>query len=1068
MKNLIKKATASLLAFAVALSSVYISGPVANIASATATGIKGDANADGVVNEADLAVYEDYLLNDADIDSDISQDMDIDADGRVYAKTDYLAVKRYLAGDTATVEPYSENCYTYSGNSWLSCYSGYNFEQQGKEDLDCRITVNYNLCDEFEIVWCGELPSGLTFTDDGYIRGCADLVQEDQYLQFIVLGKNNGEYVGAYHFNFNLYAPAYIIDTEDGEFIYDNHIKLLKPGTYNIVSRNPDEQIESYETICVDGNYNGSGKLVLNLNGMDIIEKNTQGFISNYWNINIPDVDIVLNGTNKIDDGCIEFNQSTVTIYGQDGASLILKNNELCSKDLVIKGGNVSLYNWAGAAATITNELIIDGGNLKAVFDYADQGGFICGGIRCAYSICCDEIIYRKGNLDISGHSTSPYGAYGAITSYSGDPYAFYVSPSFCDVEVSVSDDGTNYSAINGSPFSDVVHSPSASVSNAVTATIPDGAVDIFDLVDGYTDIKFTTTSTYRYQVTIEGDGAVIKQNGSVIDDNIFVVNGGEKLPSDLSVAAKDGWAIDSITASVNGGTPAVITDITDIEIVGDTVITINTSDVVAPVINGIEDGEEYCIDATFTVADDSDVTVEVDGVEIFADTDGNYTVIGMDYGHHIVVTDADGNVTEYTITVYSDHPSISNAQYTDENTHKGICDACGADVFGQHNYSDWTEIIATGKHERQCADCLNIEEEDHSFNEWEVNTEGDAHIRTCDKCGLIQVEGHFFSNWTDNSETGKHERECAICEYAEESEHDYIDAPFYEDWEKHYIMCGECGAKTYNEHTITEWACDDNMWHSRHCEENCGFRDVMPHNFSDWIDNHETGKHERVCGDCGYKEEAEHELPDWIPNEQTGKHEKKCAYCSHTVEAEHSFSEWANNPEKEKHERKCADCGLIEEAEHVSDKWTNNPETNKHEAECEICDDKVEVSHKFSGGVYVEDNHHKMNCTYCDAVATETCEGLWVIVKDPTCTENGKEEMICEICGEKHVKEIDKLPHQYVSGVCEDCEANEPTIGESTSDNPNTGVALGASVALIPAALLMLTARPKARKKSK
>ena len=76
--------------------------------------------------------------------------------------------------------------------------------------------------------------------------------------------------------------------------------------------------------------------------------------------------------------------------------------------------------------------------------------------------------------------------------------------------------------------------------------------------------------------------------------------------------------------------------------------------------------------------------------------------------------------------------------------------------------------------------------------------------------------------------------------------------------------------------------------------------------------------------------------------------------------------------------------------------------------------------------------------------------------------------EIINEIKRLKAERNAVILAHNYVNGVCSSCSDEDPTIGESTSDNPNTGVALGTSVALIPAALLMLTARPKARKKSK
>ncbi len=69
------------------------------------------------------------------------------------------------------------------------------------------------------------------------------------------------------------------------------------------------------------------------------------------------------------------------------------------------------------------------------------------------------------------------------------------------------------------------------------------------------------------------------------------------------------------------------------------------------PAINGIEDGETYYGDVTFTVPEGTVKEVTVDGVELTA-VDGVYTIKADDETHTVVVTDKAGNVSEITVTV--------------------------------------------------------------------------------------------------------------------------------------------------------------------------------------------------------------------------------------------------------------------------------------------------------------------------------------------------------------------------------------------------------------------------------
>ena len=55
-----------------------------------------------------------------------------------------------------------------------------------------------------------------------------------------------------------------------------------------------------------------------------------------------------------------------------------------------------------------------------------------------------------------------------------------------------------------------------------------------------------------------------------------------------------------------------------------------------------------------------------------------------------------------------------------------------------------------------------------------------------------------------------------------------------------------------------------------------------------------------------------------------------------------------------------------------------------------------------------------------------EVHEYVYYKASDPTCTEKGKVERICLICGEKDYLDIEVLGHYYVNGVCTRCGAEE------------------------------------------
>ena len=70
------------------------------------------------------------------------------------------------------------------------------------------------------------------------------------------------------------------------------------------------------------------------------------------------------------------------------------------------------------------------------------------------------------------------------------------------------------------------------------------------------------------------------------------------------------------------------------------------------PVISGVEDGQNYYGDTTFTMADEYLDVVKVDGVEVSL-SEGSYTILADNESHTIVATDKAGNSVTYEISVY-------------------------------------------------------------------------------------------------------------------------------------------------------------------------------------------------------------------------------------------------------------------------------------------------------------------------------------------------------------------------------------------------------------------------------
>ncbi len=178
--------------------------------------------------------------------------------------------------------------------------------------------------------------------------------------------------------------------------------------------------------------------------------------------------------------------------------------------------------------------------------------------------------------------------------------------------------------------------------------------------------ISFGIYHTKQQEITIEG--AVNEKGGYEIDKIYYYIDttGSTNVLKAGDLEGKwleyDGNRKPVIVAQSNNVIYAKITDNG-----GNAIILCSNGivmDGMAPVINGIENDGKYCESVTVTVTDKNLDKVTLDGTEVTL-TDGEFTISADNNTHTIKATDAAGNATEYTVTVYKEH-DFTNSKGTE------------------------------------------------------------------------------------------------------------------------------------------------------------------------------------------------------------------------------------------------------------------------------------------------------------------------------------------------------------------------------------------------------------------
>ena len=200
------------------------------------------------------------------------------------------------------------------------------------------------------------------------------------------------------------------------------------------------------------------------------------------------------------------------------------------------------------------------------------------------------------------------------------------------------------------------------------------------------------------------------------------------------------------------------------------------------PAIQGVTEGETYCISKEVTVKDDHLDRVMVNGAEVSL-TGDKYEVIGAEGIQTIEAVDRAGNRTTVSVTVNESHDYTE--QKHDAAGHWQECQCGDKTSVEEHGFGDWvTDREATeseeGTKHRDCGVCGYREEETipkkeethvHDYNIQKYNET--SHWQECECGDKTSVEEHGFGDWvtdreaTESEEGAKH-RDCGVCGYRE------------------------------------------------------------------------------------------------------------------------------------------------------------------------------------------------------------------------------------------------------------------------------------------------------------
>ena len=465
--------------------------------------------------------------------------------------------------------------------------------------------------------------------------------------------------------------------------------------------------------------------------------------------------------------------------------------------------------------------------------------------------------------------------------------------------------------------------------------------------------------------------------------------------------------------------------------------------DSAAPVINGLTAGATYEGAKTFTVSDESSVTVEVGDVTLTPDASGNYTLAEDTLGSlegelTVTATDAADNSTGVAVKWYKGHDWSAWSQSADGTGHVRTCSHCGKTETGNHVAGE----AATCTSKAICKDCgLEFGETDpsnHSGTEVDAwSSDDEHHWHACSACGepYSFAVDHSYEVVVDKAATvaeeGQQHKHCTICQ----RDYDYETIPKLDPGAPAFdgIVSGACydvepakfkvtadeGATLIVTANGTTLVSDADGYYTlpqangtvtvvavasngtTEAKNTVTVSSYASHSWRSW-DYAGDGKHVRACTHAGC---SGTEAATCSGDEATCVSESVCKDCGHKLADKDPNNHvgpvsttWESDGEG--HWHVCSACdGRVDEAGHDFE-TVSDGETGHHQ-KCKTCGYETDTVGHDLKLTYEDESGHWQECEDCGYATDKVAHELtWVVTKAATATEDGLEHQECSECG--------------------------------------------------------------------
>ncbi len=459
-------------------------------------------------------------------------------------------------------------------------------------------------------------------------------------------------------------------------------------------------------------------------------------------------------------------------------------------------------------------------------------------------------------------------------------------------------------------------------------------------------------------------------------------------------------------------------------------------SDTKAPVINGLAAGAAYDVSKTFTVTEENDFTVTVNGETVAKNADGSFT-LPYGEGMTVVATDEAGNSSSVAnVSNFRDHEWGSAVADADGEHHTYTCAHSACEVkTKQESHAGGKATCAAAA---VCTKCGASYGEKDSTNHVDAESgwtyDSTNHWHKCTGCGEAYPNttvAHDLKTVIDveptATTTGSKHQECKVCDYKGASEvipstgdapviSGIVDGDSYDledDKPTFTVSAANLKSVTVNGEEVTASSdgkytinvagdsvvvvASDANGKSTTVTISCSEK----HKWGKWQGNG-NGTHFRECENSGCQG---YQQRDCNGGTATCASQAVCADCGLAYGEKDSTNHAGTkswNSDSAEHWQTCDDCGAEIADSRAKHNLTTNYDESGHWSACDTCGYKSEkVAHTLVRKS--DEDGHWTECSECDYKTEKTAHTLtWVTTKEATATEEGLKHQECSECGYK------------------------------------------------------------------